>query len=438
MTQELEGKDLSSVINIVIKRYENFMDNKLSFDELYNNILLPSLRKLTTDSQFKNDLGDSNIESLNLLLINIKEKFEFYEYNTNLGNDEEARRERKETMLVGGKIVKKLESILESLLSKGKNADKDINKESNSNLNLIAEELSLKEDNWNDLMDYIKQQQCIPFVGSDIGSSNGPLSNLSEDWTALYDYPFEDSSQLSRVTQFIAIDKGDQMYPKRMLSKMLREINPPDFSKVKDSPYLTLASLDLPIYITTNYDHTLEEALKFKTTKKPKSEICTWNDNLKMLLDKGVVHSIFKSKSKYRPTSEEPLVYHLHGDMDIPGSMVLTENDYIQFVINLSKENEKYVLPAFLRTTLATSSLLFIGYSLEEINFRIIFQAVLGLQVGDLRGTSISVQLPPRFSENKQKKALKYLREYVTSNKKLHVYWGNSDSFCNDLSKHLS
>jgi uncharacterized caspase-like protein len=125
MEKEKQREDLSSVINTVIKRYENFMDNKLSFDELYNNILLPSLRKLTTDSQFKNDLGDSNIESLNLLLTYIKDKFALYEHNTDLGNIEEARRERKETILAGGRIVKKLESILESLLSKGKNANKD-------------------------------------------------------------------------------------------------------------------------------------------------------------------------------------------------------------------------------------------------------------------------------------------------------------------------
>ena len=433
MTLELEGKDLSSVINIIIRKYENFMHDKLTLDELYTDILLPSLRKLTTDSQFKKELGDSNIDTLNLLLTNIKDKFDFYERNTNLGNDLDARKERKEVMLVGGNIVKKLEVILENLLLKGKNADKEINRESNSKLESIVDELSLKEEDWDNLIYYIKKQQCVPFVGADTWSSNAPLSNLSEEWTALYDYPFEDSSQLSRVTQFIAIDKGDPMYPKRMLSKILKEIKPPDFSKVTDSPYINLASLDIPIYITTNYDHTLEEALKFKN-KNPKSEVCRWYDDLKAYLDNAQIRSIFKTK--YKPTSQEPLVYHLHGDMEIPQSMVLTERDYVQFVINLSKEKEKDILPSIVRTALARSSLLFIGYSLEEINFRIIFQGVLGLQVGDLRETSISVQLPPRFSENKQKKALKYLREYI-KDKKVHVYWGDSDKFCNDLKKRL-
>ena len=218
-----------------------------------------------------------------------------------------------------------------------------------------------------------------------------------------------------------------------MLSKMLREIKPPDFSKVKESPYLVLAGLNLPIFITTNYDHTLEEALRFRN-KKPRSEICRWYDDLKVFLENANRRSIFKSR--YKPSIEEPLVYHLHGDMDVPQSLVLTERDYIQFVINLSKEKEKDILPSVVRTALATSSLLFVGYSLEEINFRIIFQGVLGLQVGDLRETSISVQLPPRLSENKKKKALKYLREYI-KDKKVRVYWGDSDSFFKDLGRFL-
>lgn len=434
MTQELEDKDLPSVINKVIKEYENYnYYDRLSLDELYDSVLLPSLIKLTTEPKFKNDLGDSNIESLDSLLINIKDKFRAYAQNNDLGNELEARKERKDITLVAGQIRKKLEIILEGLPARGKKTDEDVNKESNLKLDLIAKDLSLEEEDWDELIYRIKKQQCVPFIGSDIWSSNSPLSNLAEDWTTLYDYPFEDSSQLSRVAQFIAVEKGNQMYPKRMLSKMLTEIKPPDFSKVNDSPYLILASLNLPIYITTNYDHILEEALKFKN-KKPKSEICRWYDKLGEYLENAGKYSIFKEG--YKPSSEEPLVYHLHGDMDVPQSLVLTERDYIQFVINLSKEKEKDILPSAVRSALATSSLIFIGYSLEEINFRIIFQGVLGLQVGDLRETSISVQLPPRLSDNKQKKALKYLREYI-KDKQVHVYWGDSEGFFNDLSKHL-
>lgn len=64
------------------------------------------------------------------------------------------------------------------------------------------------------------------------------------------------------------------------------------------------------------------------------------------------------------------------------------------------------------------------------MNFRIIFQCILGLQVGDLRETSIAVQLGPRLTSDKEKKAVNYLN--------VHVYWGNSLDFCKDLRQRLA
>ena len=46
--------------------------------------------------------------------------------------------------------------------------------------------------------------------------------------------------------------------------------------------------------------------------------------------------------------------------------MVLTEKNYIDFVINLNKNDEKLTLLSTIGTALAASSLLFIGYSFED------------------------------------------------------------------------
>jgi len=435
MADELESENISSILTTVIKKYEQYyLKENYSFDTLYKDILLPSLWKLTTETRYNNDLGDSNIESLKNLLANIKDKFAEYSRYTDLGNDEKARQELKEAIMVAGSIVKKMADINEILSEKGKSNENNINNNVKLESNSIAEDLILNEDDWDNLIDYIKEKKCVPFVGWDIQSSKNTLADLSKNWTQLFDYPFEDSGQISRVAQFIAIDKGNPMYPKRAISNILRTIGTPDYSKSQDSPYLTLSSLNLPIYITTNYDHALEEALRFHG-KNPRSLVCIWSDDFKSFLEDADLASTLSSK--YKPTSDEPLVYHLHGDMDIPQSLVLTERDYIQFIINLSREREKDIFPRSIRTALATSSLLFIGYSLEEINFRIIFQAVLGKQVGDMRETSISVQFPPRLDQKKQKKALKYLREYI-KDQNVHFYWGNSDSFCKDLKERLA
>jgi hypothetical protein len=433
-------RELKTEFSIIISKYEDFLNDKISLDEFYNKNVLPFL---INTRKYKSSLGDINIDSLNLLLSNIKDKFDSYTYQKDLGNEQQERTERREIIMLFGKIVNKLQDLLDNLSERNLHTANNID---NSRIisGDIHEELNLTSDKWDDLRESIRQKKCIPFIGTEIFSSWFPyehglseqwIRNLSEQWTKDYKYPFEDSSQISRVAQFIAIDKGDSMHPKKMLSKMLKEIKPPDFSRdeFKDTPYAVLADLDLPIYITTNYDHFLEEALKSRDkNKNPISEVCRWNDNLKHYLENAGIISMFSKGRKYKPSANNPLVYHIHGDMDIVQSMVLTEKDYIDFIINLSREDEKSILPSSIRTALASSSLLFVGYSLEEINFRILFQGVIGLQVGDLRETSIAVQLVPRLSEDKQKKALKYLGEY-TKGMNVHVYWGNSYKFCEDL-----
>jgi hypothetical protein len=435
-----------SPVFIIIEKYDYYLKDRISFDEFYSEFLSPSL---ITNRKYKNDLSNINTNSLDLLLTNIKDRYDSYRRHWDLGNEQEARKERKEAILVASEIVKKLEDIRENISIKKYNTT--VNTIANNDAVIIrdsVQDLSLRNEDWDVLLDSIKSKKCIPFLGAELfspwlpieGKSSGEWTkDLSEQWTEEYGYPFEDSSQLSRVTQFIAIDNGDLMYPKKMIGKMLREIDSPNFAATEfnDTPYAVLADLNLPIYITTNYDHFMEAALEKRNEKKTvTSENCRWNDKVKMYLKRAGMESLFGRGSKYKPTPDTPLVYHLHGDMDIPQSMVLTERDYIDFIINISIEGERAILPSAMLKELATSSLLFIGYNLEEMNFRIIFQGVLGLQVGDLRETSVAVQLPPRLTSDKEKKALKYLQEY-TKGMNVHVYWGNISDFCRELRQRL-
>ena len=71
-----------------------------------------------------------------------------------------------------------------------------------------------------------------------------------------------------------------------------------------------LASLDLPLYLTTNYDSCMAEALAI-LGKEPGREICLWNDALYGL------PSLFEDDPTYEPTAESPLVYHLFGSDEV-------------------------------------------------------------------------------------------------------------------------
>lgn len=303
--------------------------------------------------------------------------------------------------------------------------------------------MSIKDYAWAQMLEFIHSKKCIPFIGEGAsircineGTSWLPFGReLAKKWAEEYDYPLDDSSQLARVAQFLAIEDGMELSPKNKLSMMLKGIKPPDFSleENRETPYAVLADLNLPIYITTNYDHFMETALKNKG-KDPVSEFCRWNDSLRKYAKEAGIPSVFDKPGKYKPTVDKPLVYHLHGDIYNPQSMVLTEKDYIDFVIDLNREGEQS-LPVVVRQALATSSLLFIGYSLEDTSFRVIFQGVISLQDPVYRQISIAVQLHPSFSAEKKERAQRYLDNYTNNMFKVHVYWGDICKFAREIHK---
>ena len=230
---------------------------------------------------------------------------------------------------------------------------------------------NLDEAYWNHLMTKIVNNKCVPFIGQEVHPPSIDLDkDIASRWSKQYGYPLEDSYQLSRVAQFLAIDKSDETLPKVLLSQDLGKIRAPPFSssEFENTPYAVLANLGLPIYITTNYDLFMEEALRSRRKVEPVSEFCRWNKDLLS------IPSIFDKDSTYEPTVSRPLVYHLLGDINEPESMVLTERDYFDFVINLNKQDEKTTVPSIIRRELPTSSLLFVGYSLQDTIFRLYFK----------------------------------------------------------------
>ena len=97
-----------------------------------------------------------------------------------------------------------------------------------------------------------------------------------------------------------------------------------------------LAELPLPVYVTTDYDSNMMEALKTQPMREPKRELCRWWG------DSRDQPSIFDSS--YEPTVANPVVFHLHGHMDTPESMLVTEDDYLDYVA-VSRERKGHPIP---------------------------------------------------------------------------------------------
>jgi hypothetical protein len=132
----------------------------------------------------------------------------------------------------------------------------------------------------------------------------------------------------------------------------------------KPSPVLRmLASLPFKIIITTNYDLLFESALS-KYDKTPKTIV--YNPN-----DREVTEGLSEE-----PTKEQPILFKMHGDLDHPDSIVITDEDYINFVQRMSDKDDYHPVPAELRIALKKWKTLFVGYSLRDYNLRLLFRTL--------------------------------------------------------------
>jgi hypothetical protein len=292
-------------------------------------------------------------------------------------------------------------------------------------------------DEWTELLRYIYEKRCSPFIGSEAHVRWIPSNrNIAIKWAEEYGYPFEDLYQLPQVAQYIAITMNDDMFPKKYLSKTLKSIKPPDFSlpEYENTVYAVLADLNLPIYITTNYDHLMEEALTSRG-KDPKSEFCRWKPSIMEYAKRAEIPSVTED-SKYIPSSANPLVFHLHGDMNHPLSMVLTEQDYTDFIFNMSDlDKNPKVLPGPVLRSFATSSQLFIGYTLKDMNSRIVFRSIAIFLATVEPPLSVAI-IPPRstnVSNKNASQAQKFLDEYARNMFKLNIYWSDPFIFSIEL-----
>jgi hypothetical protein len=284
----------------------------------------------------------------------------------------------------------------------------------------------LTDADWDDLIALIKEGKCTPFIGAGACAGVLPLGRqVAEQWSTKYNYPLYDKTDLPRVAQYLSIARYE-MFPKDEIRRQFQTVAPPDFA-APDEPHALLADLNLPIYITTNYDHFMVKALESRK-RTPVQEFCRWNDFAEV---KGMKSAF---RAGYTPTPANPLVYHLHGHVGVPQSMVLTEGDYLDFLIRLSSDPK--LLPAPVREALAGSALIFVGYSLTDWNFRVIFRGLVGSLGASLGYQSVAVQLPPSdMDDASRQKAQDYLNNYFEQIQKIkvQVFWGNARNFATEL-----
>lgn len=286
----------------------------------------------------------------------------------------------------------------------------------------------MREQDWNVLVDKLRRGQCTPFLGAGISEPHIPSGGaVARQLAEEFRYPLTDPWNLPRVAQYVATSHGDAQFVKGRVADVVRaaeEANAPDFSD-PSQPHRVLAEFRLPLYLTTNYDRFMTKALTQVVGDTVTTLVCPWNYNVRQLDLQRLEHE---------PTGVRPVVFHLHGVADQLPSILLTEDDYIDFITEAQGELS-FVIPPIIQRALSTYSLLFVGYSLNDWNFRILLRSIMRRINKSGQRLNMSVQLPPGDSSvapGAHQEAEAFLCDYLGT-EDVRVHWGDAREFLNEL-----
>ncbi|MBV7337788.1 SIR2 family protein, partial [Chloroflexi bacterium TSY] len=220
------------------------------------------------------------------------------------------------------------------------------------------------------------------------------------------------------------LEEVEEQFDDLTFAQFCRQLGSLRFEGGRSHPLLILADFELPIYITTGYHDFLEEALR-QGGRDPQTEICRWHNQLEK------IPSVFDN-GHYEPSPERPLVYHLHGFDEYPDSLVLTEDDYLKFLVAASQNVGRATDPIHrrVRQAMSDSSLMLLDYGLQNWDFRSLFWGLIQLRTRTLTSV-VSIQLEP--SEVEKQYFDKYLDEHD-----FKVTWTKLDEYMSELHKGVS
>lgn len=198
-----------------------------------------------------------------------------------------------------------------------------------------------------DLKKSIKNKNTILFVGAGISATLGlpTWSQLISQIASELDFDdklFKQYGDSLTLAEYYYITKG-RIGELRSWMDRNWDVSP---DTIKNSKiYEAIAKLEFPIIYTTNYDHCIETALDY------------WSKKYKKIVDVDDLVNLDSNTTQ---------LIKFHGDTICDESIVLTESSYFK---RLDFESP---LDIKLRSDMLGKSILFIGYSLSDINIRLL------------------------------------------------------------------
>jgi hypothetical protein len=194
-----------------------------------------------------------------------------------------------------------------------------------------------------------------------------------------------------------------------------------------DSPYRILSNLPASIYLNASYQTLLSDVLK-ANGKSPEVIAVPWLGG-----------DVIQAPKPADPAPPTPLVYHVFGHFEDRDTLVLTEDNFFDYLITATREN----LLEPVSGPLLANSLLFLGFRLDDWRFRVLFRMILGyggaaLLKGKGKRPHVGVQVnPEEQSVADVKRARDYMESYFgaanSDAPRISIYWGSATDFLKQL-----
>jgi len=225
----------------------------------------------------------------------------------------------------------------------------------------------MKDIVWLRIVSALESGRCVLVTGPEISSPSSGALDPSERLTALLREGLE--AERYTVNQRSLAAVAQQYEDRQELGpEALRAVTAEFYRTNAASPgpvHHALASLPFEMILSISHDGLLLKALR-EAGKAPQNFLYNMRaDKLK--------NPEFDS----RGTTDKPIFYSLFGDPKIPSSLILSENDLLDFLIKTISGNPP--LPNSLVSALKspTASFLFVGFGVKQWYLRILLKVLL-------------------------------------------------------------
>lgn len=225
----------------------------------------------------------------------------------------------------------------------------------------------------------IKANNAIVFVGAGLSIPAGAINwqMLIEPWARQLNIGF-DKHTFPQIVQWYI----DYIQNRRdVIQEIIMNICPDE--AIPTENYRLLAKLAVSTFWTTNYDHLLEDALKYRGVK-------VISKDCEVAFD--------------RPNSYVNL-YKMHGDKRSPESIVISQDDYDRYAQTHS------TIYHSLQTDLNRHTCLFLGYSFSDPNLHEIFKLSKSTLKSNMR-THYCIIKNDQVNDEAQEYRIRDLRKY--------------------------